>query len=144
MTTKGTTMSYATSARLKPPLRFRVLDAPVKPLAAFGNLAKRSLAILLFCIAWQILPRSGLVDRVFLPPFSEVIEAAWHLLRSGTLEQNAAASLYRSFSGLALAIVTAVPAGLMLGWDRRIGSSSTRYWRSSATRQHWRSCRSSH
>jgi NitT/TauT family transport system permease protein len=38
-----------------------------------------------------------------------------------SLEENAAASLYRSFRGLVLAVAAAVPAGLMLGWDRRIG-----------------------
>jgi NitT/TauT family transport system permease protein len=106
---------------MKAPLRFRIFDVAAKPLDALWKMTKRSLAILLLCAAWEILPRSGLVDRVFLPPFSEVIEAAWRLLLSGALEENAAASLYRSFSGLALAIATAVPAGLILGWDRRIG-----------------------
>jgi NitT/TauT family transport system permease protein len=107
---------------MKAPLRFHGLGATAeKPIDALWRMAKRSLAIVLLCAAWEISPRLGLVDRVFLPPFSEVIEAAWRLLRSGALEENAAASLYRSFSGLALAIATAVPTGLMLGWDRRIG-----------------------
>jgi len=114
-------MSYATTIRIKAPLRFWALGASAKPIDLLWRMAKRSVVIVLFCAAWETLPRSGLVDRVFLPPFSEVIEAAWHLLRSGALEENAAASLYRSFSGLALAVATAVPAGLVLGWDRRIG-----------------------
>jgi NitT/TauT family transport system permease protein len=114
-------MSFVTTATIKAPLRFRVLGAAAKPIDALWKMVRRSLAIVLLCAAWEILPRSGLVDRVFLPPFSEVIEAAWRLLRSGALEENAAASLYRSFSGLALAVATAVPAGLMLGWERRIG-----------------------
>jgi NitT/TauT family transport system permease protein len=113
-------MSFVTASRIRAPLHFRVVGAAAIPIEVLWRIVKRSLAIVLLCAAWEVLPRSGLVYRVFLPPFSEVIEAGWRLLRSGALEENAAASLYRSFSGLALAIATAVPAGLMLGWDRRI------------------------
>jgi NitT/TauT family transport system permease protein len=57
---------------------------------------------------------------VFLPPFSEVVTAALQLALSGTLAGHAMASILRSSSGLALAILTAVPAGLVIGSNRRI------------------------
>src|SRR5260370_41955739 len=101
----------AAAARIKAPLWILVPDLPVKPLTALGKVAQRSVAILLFCDAWELLPRLGLVDGVFLPPFSEVTDAAWRLLLSGTLKENALASIYRSFSGFAPAFSTTLPPG---------------------------------
>ncbi|HEV2098248.1 MAG TPA: ABC transporter permease [Stellaceae bacterium] len=82
--------------------------------------ARSSLAIILFCLAWEVLPRIGLVNRVFLPPFSDVVVAVQRLALSGALAEHALASVLRSASGLALAILIAVPAGLMIGSSRRI------------------------
>jgi NitT/TauT family transport system permease protein len=63
-------MSVVTTARIKAPLRFRGLGAAAeKPIDALWRMAKRSLAIVLLCAAWEISPRLGLVDRVFLPRF---------------------------------------------------------------------------
>jgi len=103
----------------KVPLRPRLIDAGVKSLGALGAVAKRSLAIVLFFLAWEILPRSGLVDRVFLPPVSEVVAACWHLLASGALQQHILASVYHALSGLALAILISASLGLIIGWSRR-------------------------
>jgi NitT/TauT family transport system permease protein len=113
-------MSLVSTSRIKlPPLRRLAGKSP--PLAAWlANVTRRSLAILLFCLAWELLPRAGLVDRAFLPPFSDVVVAAKQLVLSGTLAEHATASILRSSSGLALAILTAVPAGLVIGSNRRI------------------------
>ncbi|HEY3911500.1 MAG TPA: ABC transporter permease [Stellaceae bacterium] len=113
-------MSLATAIQSRPPLRARVLQIGTKLLGALGKLVNGSLAIVLFCAAWEVLPRYGLVDRVFLPPFSEVVAAWWQLLLSGVLREHVIASATRAASGLALAIVVAVPIGLVIGWDRRI------------------------
>lgn len=45
-------------------------------LAAFGH---RSLLLVAMLAAWEVAPRLGLIDPVFLPPFSEVIAAAGSL-----------------------------------------------------------------
>lgn len=113
-------MSLVTTAAVKPSLNFRLTDSGVHSLAVLGRIARRSLVILLFCTAWEILPRVGVVNRIFLPPVSLVASAWWHLLVSGVLQQDVIASLYRAVSGLALAIITAVPLGLVIGRDRRI------------------------
>jgi NitT/TauT family transport system permease protein len=113
-------MSVVSTSRIKlSPLR-RLAGKPLLPAAWLANVMRRSLAILLFCLAWELLPRAGLVDRVFLPPFSDVVVAAQQLVLSGTLAEHATASILRSSSGLALAILTAVPAGLVIGSNRRI------------------------
>jgi NitT/TauT family transport system permease protein len=113
-------MSAMTTAAGKPSLPLRLTNGGARPLAMLGGIARRSLVIILFCAMWEILPRVGVVNRVFLPPFSLVVTGWWHLLVSGVLRQDVCVSLYRAVSGLALAIVTAVPLGLVIGWDRRI------------------------
>lgn len=71
--------------------------------------------LVIFFLAWEILPRAGLVDRQFIPPLSEVFLAIGKLAADGSLFIHIAASLQRTFVGLVLAIVLAVPAGFLLG-----------------------------
>jgi NitT/TauT family transport system permease protein len=82
--------------------------------------ATRSAAIVALALLWETAPRLGLVDRTFLPPFSEVARAWWGLATDGQLADNARASLVRSFSGFGLAVVVAVPLGLLIGWYRPV------------------------
>jgi NitT/TauT family transport system permease protein len=114
-------MSLVSTSRIKLPPWRRLAGKSPRPAAWLVNVTRRSFAILLFCLAWELLPRTGLVDRVFLPPFSEIILAAQRLVLSGALAEHAAASILRSSSGLALAILIAVPTGLIIGSNRRIG-----------------------
>ncbi|MBC8994626.1 ABC transporter permease, partial [Micromonospora chalcea] len=83
-----------------------------------GRALHRSAALLALAAIWETAPRAGLVDRVFLPPLSEVLAAWWELLRTGQLADHVGASLTRSLTGLALAVVTAIPLGLLIGWYR--------------------------
>ncbi|MCG5465607.1 ABC transporter permease [Micromonospora sp. MED01] len=78
----------------------------------------RTVAIVALAAIWEGAPRLGLVDRVFLPPLSEVLVAWWGLLRSGQLAEHVGASLTRSLAGLGLAVLTAIPLGLLIGWYR--------------------------
>jgi NitT/TauT family transport system permease protein len=79
---------------------------------------RRTAAVLAFLALWEILPRIGAVDAVFLPPFSSVAEALWHMLLTGALQQNTLASLSRALAGLGLAILVAIPAGFIIGSSR--------------------------
>ncbi|MEU7434997.1 ABC transporter permease [Streptomyces sioyaensis] len=82
--------------------------------------ATRSVAIVALLLAWELAPRFGLVDRTFLPPFSEVADAWWGLVANGQLADNAQASLVRSFSGFGIAVAVSVPLGLLIGWYRPV------------------------
>ncbi|MFC9131522.1 ABC transporter permease [Streptomyces sp. NPDC057099] len=82
--------------------------------------ATKSAAIVALLLIWETAPRLGLVDRTFLPPFSEVARAWWELAADGRLADNARASLVRSFSGFGLAVLVAVPLGLLIGWYRPV------------------------
>ncbi|MGW8377144.1 ABC transporter permease [Streptomyces sp. ODS28] len=80
----------------------------------------RSAAVLALLAVWEAAPRLNLADRTFLPPFSEVAAAWWELLVEGQLLEDAQASLGRSLAGFALAVLVAVPLGLLIGWYRPV------------------------
>ncbi|WP_432093384.1 ABC transporter permease [Streptomyces sp. bgisy100] len=75
----------------------------------------KTAAIAALLAVWEVAPRAGLVDRTFLPPFSEVAGAWWELLSDGQLADNGRTSLARSFTGFGLAVVIGVPLGLLIG-----------------------------
>lgn len=85
-----------------------------------GQVARRTAALAALLLTWELLPRLQLVDPVFLPPFSAVLHAWWGLARSGDLLVHTEASLIRAVSGFAIAIATAIPLGLLLGWYKRV------------------------
>ena len=87
-----------------------------------GAVTQRSVAIAALALIWEILPRLGIVDATFLPPLSEVLVAWWQLAASGELLQHAEASLIRSLSGFGLAIVAAIPLGLVIGWYKPVAT----------------------
>lgn len=84
--------------------------------------ALRSAALVALLVLWETAPRLGLVDATFLPPVSEVATAWWDLLGNGQLGQHTRASLARSFGGFAIAVVVAVPLGLLIGWYRPVAA----------------------
>ncbi|MGC4746595.1 ABC transporter permease [Micromonospora sp. DT201] len=105
------TVPRAAADRAAPRLAGRLLAIGAKVL-------HRTVAIAALAAIWEGAPRLGLVDRVFLPPLSEVLVAWWELLRTGQLTEHVGASLTRSLAGLGLAVLTAIPLGLLIGWYR--------------------------
>ena len=77
---------------------------------------KSSIVLILFMLLWELAPKLGIVERTFLPPFSEVMQAWWELLKSGELWRHFQASITRSVFGFVLAILIAIPLGLVIGW----------------------------
>jgi len=91
----------------------------MRGLAAFGH---RSLLLILLLSVWEATPRLGLIDPVFLPPFSEVIAAGWQLAQTGELYDDVSASLLRALSGFLISVALIVPLGLAVGWYARLGN----------------------
>jgi NitT/TauT family transport system permease protein len=83
---------------------------------------KSIIAIAVLAVLWETFPRLGVVDATFLPPLSAVLTAWWALLTSGELQCHLQASLMRSLTGLGLAIATAIPLGLLIGWYRPVAT----------------------
>ncbi len=98
---------------IKPRLRFTLLNI----------VFKRSIAILLFLALWESLPRFGVVSSAFLPPLSTVLDSAWQLYQSGQLGTHFLASIRRSIIGFALALVIAIPLGLVIGWYKLVAET---------------------
>lgn len=88
----------------------------IKTFQILKNVLIKSIAIIGFIALWEIMPRIGLVDKMYLPPFSEVITAFSKLVISGDLFIHIASSLKRSMSGLLLAVAIGVPLGIFVGW----------------------------
>ena len=75
------------------------------------------LASFIILATWQI--AAWLIDRPILPaPFS-VLLVFWRDVKSGELLGHFLVSLWRVMAGTLLAILTAAPAGLMLGQSKR-------------------------
>ncbi|RZU50786.1 NitT/TauT family transport system permease protein [Krasilnikovia cinnamomea] len=87
-----------------------------------GAVVTRVAAIAVLAAVWEIFPRLGLVDATFLPPLSEVLAAWWQLVLSGELIDHTRASLSRSLAGFGLAIVVAIPLGLLIGWYKPVAN----------------------
>ncbi len=80
-----------------------------------SRLAVSVASVGLFLAAWEIAPRLGLVDPFFTSEPSHIAVAFVEVLRGGTLWHDAAVSVSEFVIGCALALVVAVPLGLLLG-----------------------------
>ncbi|WP_368488238.1 ABC transporter permease [Clostridium sp. BJN0013] len=84
-----------------------------------GRVGYSLFSIIIFLILWEAAPRIGIANPVFLPPFSKVFAALWQLIISGSLFENVFVSLKRSAAGFALALLVAIPLGLVIGWFKK-------------------------
>ncbi|MGL6234063.1 MAG: ABC transporter permease [Segniliparus sp.] len=85
-----------------------------------GKAFRQSAGVVALLLLWEIAPRAGLVDSVFLPPLSEVLKAGWKLIGNGQLAEHLGASLARASLGFAVAILLGVPLGLAIAWFPRV------------------------
>ena len=77
---------------------------------------RQSAAIVAFLLLWELAPRLGLINRTFLPPFSEVIVKGVDYALAGKLLPQILVSLGRAAGGFALGVTIAIPLGILLGW----------------------------
>lgn len=81
-----------------------------------GLLARRLTGPVLVLALWEGYARSGIVDPIFLPPASLVLQTFVQVLVSGELLQHVVASLQRLLIGFTMAAVSGIFLGLMVGW----------------------------
>lgn len=81
-----------------------------------------ALTLISLIALWWAVTATGLIEPLFLPPPSAVVQKGWLLATSGymdaTLWQHLAASLQRIGLGLGFAVLTAVPVGIAIGHNR--------------------------
>jgi NitT/TauT family transport system permease protein len=80
------------------------------------TLYQRLLAILAFLVVWEVAVRAGFLEPTPVPPASSVLMALKDLLATREYSENTFASLQRMSLGYALATLTAVPLGFLIGW----------------------------
>jgi NitT/TauT family transport system permease protein len=81
---------------------------------------RNAAAIVAFLLLWELAPRFGLINRTFLPPFSEIVVKGVEFALAGKLLPQMLVSLGRAAGGFSLGVVTAVPLGVLLGWYRPV------------------------
>lgn len=71
-------------------------------------------------LVWELVVRSGVMDRRFFPAPSSVIAELWSLTVSGTIVTHAAASLGRLMNGVLLGGIPGLVIGLAMGLYRPV------------------------
>lgn len=71
--------------------------------------------VMAFFALWEIIPRLGLIDPLFLPTFSSTIKTLFDLTVSGKLLLHVVVSLQRVAAGFGLALLVSIPLGFLMG-----------------------------
>jgi ABC-type nitrate/sulfonate/bicarbonate transport system permease component len=107
---------------------FRVLHARARrrrhPLVRWYRRNERvvlsMLGIVLFFVLWQVGADAGVVDKLFVSSPTAIAAAGWEEVQNPRFWEDARVSGWELFVGSALAIVVAIPLGLVIGWYRRL------------------------
>jgi NitT/TauT family transport system permease protein len=75
----------------------------------------RSSGVIVFLVLWEMAPRLGWLDPYFVSPLSVVLAEAVKLAVSGELPVHLLVSTWRALTGLTVALVIALPLGVVLG-----------------------------
>jgi ABC-type nitrate/sulfonate/bicarbonate transport system permease component len=74
--------------------------------------------IVVLLLAWEIATATKLINTPSVPRVSQIFAAWYHAVASGELPRELWPSLYRLAIGYVLAVVVAVPLGLLMGASR--------------------------
>ena len=69
---------------------------------------------------WELLPRLDIVPRTLVPPLSDVAITFWEMFVRQNFLKDVGSSMVKFFLGLGIAIITAVPIGILMGWNLAI------------------------
>lgn len=77
----------------------------------------RLMAASMLCplIVWAFVSSLGIVEPLFLPSPVEVLQAIGRLWSTDVLQKDITYSIFRVFSGFALAVIISVPLGVLMG-----------------------------
>ena len=83
-------------------------------IAALGAFLLYAYPLLIVLAAWELAGWADMVRPLFLPRVIGVAQQFWVLLREGEIIDPLLVSLYRTFLGLAIAVIAGVIAGLVM------------------------------
>lgn len=84
--------------------------------------ATRYVPLLILALLWEAAPRFDLISPLVLPTLGSVLHALTKLAWSGELFVHGASSLYRTATGLGIAIVVGSLAGFFMAWSSLVQS----------------------
>jgi NitT/TauT family transport system permease protein len=107
---------------------FRVIQARARrrrhPLLRWYRRNERvvlsTLGIVVFFVLWQVGADSGAIDKLFFSSPTAIAVAGWEEVQNPRFWEDAKISGWELFVGSAVAIVVAIPLGLVIGWYRRL------------------------
>jgi ABC-type nitrate/sulfonate/bicarbonate transport system permease component len=92
--------------------------APWRAAATLRDWALYAYPLVLVVLLWEAVHRLGLTRPLFLPSVPEVVRQFGTMLTTGEIAGPLALSLYRAFTGLAVAAVFGVALGLVMSRSR--------------------------
>lgn len=86
---------------------------------AFGSIFSREFikVFVPILILWEVLPRFDILPRTLAPTLSDVVVAFWELVVHKEFLWHILHSLGKFFAGLGIAVILAVPIGILMGWN---------------------------
>ena len=79
----------------------------------FGYRVPMMASLLVWCVIWEIVGRLDLM--LMLPPFSDVLAAAFHLVQTPSWQSATVTTLRAFVTGMILAIAVGIPLGVLMG-----------------------------
>lgn len=77
--------------------------------------------VIIFISLWEITTQLNIVNSVFVPPFSKVMEVIIKMIKTGEFIVDFRISIFRAMSGFIIASLIGIPLGLLLGgWFKRL------------------------
>ncbi len=89
--------------------------AHVPLMTRYRSAIRAAMTVLVFALLYEAIARSGYFPAVLMPTLSSIGSALWTNLIDGTLIAHAAATLYRVLLGMSIAVVVALPLGILMG-----------------------------
>ena len=84
-------------------------------LSSFKSFLHKYSVLIVFILIWELLPIMGLVNPLYVPPPTEIAGNMWSLTVDGELPIATLYTFFNVMVGLALAVLIALPLGLLLG-----------------------------
>ncbi|MCS0504499.1 ABC transporter permease [Ancylobacter mangrovi] len=79
----------------------------------FGYRVPMMASLIFWCVIWEVVGRSGVM--FLIPPLSEVLVAAFHLVQTGSWQSAAVTTLNSFLIGMFFAIIAGVVLGVLMG-----------------------------
>jgi ABC-type nitrate/sulfonate/bicarbonate transport system permease component len=90
-----------------------------------ARLAERILpiaSVVLFVLGWEVFVRVRGIAPIYLPAPSAIAVYLWRMIIDGTMAYNLGVTLLRIFAGFAVAAVTGVALGVLMGMSRIVAA----------------------